>query len=195
MTWQHPFPKKTITSRFGSTRPPRTSPHRGTDYAPGAKKLIPAVTSGKVTKIDFSNILGWFMEFKTDEHGLYVGHAHLYCNKHDSINCDGSDHEDGSTCMSQLKVGDRLERGDWVGRVGDSGASRGAHLHITISKKPDMRFSKPFDIEKFIDQKIKKQKRQEKAKSKLPKIVKAKTMETEAHPGNHFGRFWKLWKK
>src|SRR6056297_747027 len=195
--WQHPFLKSTITDRFGDTEPPRTSSHRGTDYAPGAKKLIPAVTSGVVSKIDFSNILGWFMEFKTDEHGLYVGHAHLYCNKHDSINCDGSDHEDGSTCMSRLKVGDRLEMGDWVGRVGNSGASRGAHLHITISKKLDMRFSKPFDIEKFIDQKIAKQ---EKEKTKLPKIVKTKTMKVKPEVkhgslGQRFGRFWHLWKK
>jgi len=109
MTWQHPFPKETITDRFGDTEPPRTSPHRGTDYAPGAKKLIPAVTDGKITKIKFSNILGWFVEYQTDEHGLFVGNAHLYCNKHDSIDCDGTDHAPGETCMSQLKVGDRVK--------------------------------------------------------------------------------------
>ena len=167
MTWQHPFPKETITDRFGDNEPPRTSPHRGTDYAPGAKKLIPAVTDGVVTKIEYSNCLGWFVEYQTDEHGLFVGNAHLYCNKHDSIDCDGRDHEDGSTCMKNLKVGDRIKCCDPVGRVGNSGrCSRGAHLHITISKKPDMRYAKPFDIEKFIDQKIKKQNK------KKPKPVK-----------------------
>jgi murein DD-endopeptidase MepM/ murein hydrolase activator NlpD len=72
--------------------------------------------------------------------------------------------------MSQLKVGDRVAQGDWVGRVGNSGASRGAHLHITIAKKSDPRWAKTFDIEKFIDQKIAKQ---EKESSPLQKLAKA----------------------
>lgn len=159
--WQHPFSKSTITSRYGDNEPPRTNPHRGTDYAPGSKALIPAITSGVVTKIDYSNCLGWFVEFKTDEDNLYIGHAHLYCNKHNSINCSGKGHSDGSTCMKNLKVGDRVKRGQPVGRVGNSGScSRGAHLHITASKKPDMRYAKTFDIEKFIDQKIAKQEKE-----------------------------------
>jgi len=187
MTWQHPFPKNTITSRFGDNSPPRTSPHRGTDFAAGAKELIPAVTDGVVTKIFYSSCLGWVCEFKTDEHGLYVGHSHLYCNKHDSIDCDGSDHQDGSTCMSQLKVGHRVAQGDWVGRVGDSGTcSRGAHLHITISKKSDPRYAKTFDIEKFIDQKIKKQ---EKAKQ-----IKLTPLEKLSRAGVKIGTIW-TWAK
>lgn len=172
--WQHPFPKSTITSRFGEMKPPRTSPHRGTDYAPGAKELIPAVTDGKVTRIFYSDCLGWICEIKSDEHGLYIGHSHLYCNKHDSIDCDGTDHEDGSTCMKSLRVGDRVKIGDWVGRVGDSGTcSRGAHLHISVSKQSDPRYAKVFDLEKFIDAKIKKQERTAAAKART-RAVKAK---------------------
>lgn len=187
MTWQHPFPKNTITSRYGDTAR-RTSPHRGTDYAPGARKLIPAVTDGVVTKIDYSNCLGWFVEYKTDEHGLFVGNAHLYCNKHDTIDCDGSDHEDGSTCMSKLKVGERVSQGQPVGRIGTSGTcSTGPHLHITISKKPDMRWAKPFDIEKFIDQKIKKQKK--------AKVIKTTTLEKLHRGGVKIGTIWSWSKK
>jgi len=167
MTWQHPFPKSTITDRFNDFEPPRKSPHRGTDYAPGGKKLIPAITDGVVTKIFYSQVLGWVCEYKTDEHGLYVGNAHLYCNKHDTINCDGKDHEDGSTCMKRLKLGDRVKCCDPVGRVGNSGASRGAHLHITIAKKSDPRWAKTFDIEKFIDQKIRKQHKKEQKRKRL----------------------------
>jgi len=181
MTWQHPFPKNTITDRYGDNEPPRTSPHRGTDYAPSAKALIPAVTDGKVTMIKFSNCLGWFVEYKTDEHGLYIGNAHLYCNKHDSINCDGSDHAAGETCMKNLKVGDRVKIGQPVGRVGDSGeCSRGAHLHITASKTADMRFSKVFNLEKFIDQKIKKQERKADAIPPKQKRRKEKVEATES---------------
>jgi len=126
--------------------------------SPGAKKLIPALTDGVVTSIFYSSCLGWICEFKSDEHGIYIGHSHLYCNKHDSINCDGSGHEDGSTCMKNLKVGDRVKAGQPVGRTGNSGTcSRGAHLHLTFAKKSDPRYAKTFDPEKFIDQKLKKQ--------------------------------------
>jgi len=160
MTWQFPFPKNTITDRFNDFEPPRKSPHRGLDMAPGAKALIPAITDGVVTKIFYSQCLGWVCEFRSKQHGIYIGHSHLYCNKHDTIDCDGSDHNDGSTCMSQLKVGDSVAQGQPVGRVGNSGScSRGAHLHLTFAKKTDPRWAKTFDPEKFIDQKIAKQKK------------------------------------
>jgi murein DD-endopeptidase MepM/ murein hydrolase activator NlpD len=170
--WQYPFPKNTITSRYGDRGYPRTSPHRGVDFAPGAKDLIPAITDGVVTAIFYSGCLGWVCEFKSDDGGVYIGHSHLYCNKHNSIDCDGSDHEDGSTCMSKLKVGDRVKRGDWVGRIGNSGTcSRGAHLHLTFSKKPDPRYAKTFNPERFLDQKLAKQERE---KSALRQTKKAK---------------------
>ena len=181
MTWQFPFSKDTITDRFNDFEPPRKSPHRGLDMAPGAKALIPAITDGVVTKIFYSQCLGWVCEFKSDEHGIYIGHSHLYCNKHDTIDCDGSDHEDGSTCMSQLKVGDRVECCDPVGRVGNSGTcSRGAHLHLTFAKKSDPRWAKTFDPEKFLDQKIRKQRNQ---KRKQKKYSRAGTIWTWARFG------------
>ena len=150
--WQHPFDKKTITSRFGATAN-RKTPHRGTDYAPGVKEIIPSVTAGRVTKIFYSKCLGWVCEVKSDDGGFYVGYCHLYCNKHKTAECDGKDHK-GDTCIKNLKVGDRVAMGEPVGRVGNSGdCSRGAHLHITISKRSDPRYAPMFDIEKFIDSK------------------------------------------
>lgn len=188
--WQHPFPKSTITSRFGAKESFRSNPHRGLDYAPGAKSLIPAITDGVVTKIFYSSVLGWVCEIKTDEHGLYIGHSHLYCNKHKSIDCDGTKHTDGSTCMSKLKVGDSVKQGQPVGRVGTSGWSTGPHLHLTFSKQSDPRYAKTFDPEKFIDQKIRKQERQANAlqrKEKRQKKVKPTL-------GSKYGRFWRLLK-
>lgn len=154
--WQHPFPKETITDRFGDNEPPRTSPHRGTDYAPGAKELIRSVTKGRVNKIFYSKCLGWVME-QTSESGKYfIGYSHLNCHKH-GINCDGSGHQDGSTCMKNLKVGDELEFGQWVGRVGNTGTcSRGAHLHLTLARKSDPRYARTRDAEKYIDRQIEK---------------------------------------
>ncbi len=184
MTWQHPFAKNKITSRYGDKAPPRTSPHRGLDYAPRSRALIPAITDGVVTSIFYSSCLGWICEFKSDEHGIYIGHSHLYCNKHDSINCDGSDHADGSTCMKNLQVGDRVKLGQPVGRTGNSGTcSRGAHLHLTFSKKTDPRYAKTFDPEKFIDQKIKKQEKVKTlASSQKPAKTKPKVTKPENSP-------------
>mgnify|MGYP003630271729 CR=1 FL=1 len=172
--WQHPFDKSTITDGFGDNEPPRTGPHRGADYAPGAKELIPAVTDSVVTRIFYSGCLGWVCEIQTAEHGIYIGHSHLYCNKHDSIDCNGSDHTDGTTCMSQLKVGQRVTQGQPVGRVGNSGTcSRGAHLHLTFSKRPDPRYAKTFDPVTFIDQKIAKQSKVTRATKRQSKSVRA----------------------
>jgi hypothetical protein len=170
--WQHPFDKSTITDGFGDNEPPRKGPHRGADYAPGGGKLIPAVTDSVITRIFYSGCLGWLCEMQSNEHGIYIGHSHLYCNKHDSRDCDGSDHEDGSTCMSKLKVGQKVVMGQPIGRVGNSGTcSRGDHLHLTFSKSPDPRYAKTFDPVSFIDQKIAKQ---DKAKAKSARVTKRK---------------------
>lgn len=175
--WQHPFPKSTITSPFGSMVR-RVSPHRGLDYAPKSKALIPAITDSVITAIWYSECLGWICEMRSVEHNIYIGHSHLYCNKHDTVDCDGKDHEDGSTCMSKLKVGDSVKLGQWVGRVGNSGfCSRGSHLHLTFSKRTNPARAKTFDPEKFIDQKIAKQNK------KAKKVIAG---------GNKAGRFWHL---
>ncbi len=148
--WQHPFPESTITSRFGSLAR-RKTPHRGTDYAPKAGSLIPAVTDGECVAVRWSNVLGWVMIQKAGKH--YIGYCHLSCNKH-GINCKGLvDHKDGSTCMVRLKPGDKLKMGQPAGRVGNTGsASRGAHLHITLGttlKSPF--YGVVYDIAKFIN--------------------------------------------
>ena len=177
MTWQHPFPKSTLTDLFGDKAPPRTSPHRGADYAPGENKIIPSVTDGFVNRIFWSNCLGWICEVKSDDHSIYIGYSHLACAKH-GVNCSGTGaHKDGSTCMKNLKVGDRVSAGQPVGRVGNTGScSRGAHLHLTFAKKSDPRYAKTFDPVKFIDQKIRKQKKAASQKS--------------GELGRKYGRFW-----
>lgn len=175
MTWMHPFDKKTITSRFGDNKPPRTNPHRGLDYAPRSRSIIPAITDGIVTRIFYNGCLGWVCEFQSSDGGVFIGHSHLYCNKHNSINCNGSDHEDGSTCMKSLKVGDAVTTGQPVGRTGNSGTcSRGAHLHLTFAKRSNPATARTFNPEKFIDQKLAKQERKTNA---LRQTKKAKEIE------------------
>ena len=187
--WQHPLPKNTITSRYGATAR-RKSPHRGTDYAGKKKILIRAVTDGVIEKIFYSKCLGWVCVQKTDDDGVYVGYSHLYCNKHDTTECDGKDHEN-DTCMKNLKVGDKLKIGQPVGRQGNSGdCSKGDHVHATIHKTPDPRYAKTWDIEKFIDQKIeawekhelqgKKEKEEKKGLLESPKPAKQKSSKVVA---------------
>lgn len=180
--WQHPFPKSTITDRFNDFEPPRKSPHRGTDYAPKAKSLIPAVTDGRVNKIFYSQCLGWVIEQTSASGKYFIGYSHLNCAKH-GINCDGSGHDDGSTCMKNLKAGDPIKVGQPVGRTGNTGScSRGAHLHLTLARKSDPRWAKTQDIEKYIDKQISKQR---KALPKPLPVIKP-TM------GSKYGRFWRL---
>lgn len=154
MTWRHPFDKKTITSVFGTTVR-RTSPHRGTDYAPKPNALIPAIAKGTVKVTAWSNCLGWYMVQTAwaDGKTWYIGYCHLSCNTH-GINCKGpSQHPDGSNNFVRLKVGDKLEQGDPVGRVGNTGScSRGAHLHATLGRSAkSVSTGKVYDLAAFID--------------------------------------------
>lgn len=220
MSWIHPFPKSTITSRFGTTVR-RESAHRGTDYAPKADSLIPAVTTGKITNIYWSDCLGWVCEQNSANSKHIISYCHLSCTKH-GINCKGpSRHKDGSNCMKNLKVGDKVTvNKTWVGRCGNTGScSRGAHLHIVLGlKSRSAVYGSVYDFEKFADSQIEQAK---KAKAAQPKIVETKTFEPEVvvtppepqeevketatiqtpvelpkHTlGQRMGRFWTLWGK
>lgn len=134
----------------------RKTPHRGTDYAPGANKLIPAVTDGECVAVQWSNVLGWVMIQKASTGKHFIGYCHLSCNKH-GIDCKGpSEHPDGSTCMVKLAPGAKLKMGQPAGRCGNTGsASRGAHLHLTLGTTLKSPFrGRVYDIAKFIDKMI-----------------------------------------
>ena len=183
--WLFPFPKNTITDGYGDNEPPRTSPHRGTDFAPGSKSLITAATHGKVTDIYWSNVLGWVCEQESASGKYRVSYCHLNCSKH-GIDCRGPKaHPDGSNCMKNLKVGDKLVAGEtYVGRVGNTGASRGAHLHLVLGKSHRSAVSGyTKDPVKYIDKQIRKQnerlQEQEEEVTESPKTVSEKPQEQE----------------
>lgn len=153
--WKHPFDAKTITSVFG-TMERRTNPHRGTDYAPGAESLIPAVTDGYCVAVEWSNCLGWVMVQAASTGKHYIGYCHLSCAKHGQDCVGPSAHKDGSTCMKNLKPGDSLMLGQPAGRVGNTGScSRGAHLHLTLGTRLKSVYNgRVYDIAKFIDKQV-----------------------------------------
>jgi len=61
--------------------------------------------------------------------------------------------------MKNLKVGDKLVAGEtYVGRVGNTGASRGAHLHLVLGKSHRSAvWGYTKDPVKYIDKQIRKQ--------------------------------------
>lgn len=122
MTWVLPFDDKFLTGHFGKIRDFRKSvPHRGTDWAPGNGRLIPAIASGEVVSIKLEKGLGWVVETKVTDHKgktWYVAYCH---------------------CLEEpkkLKVGDKVVAGKThVAKVGNTGTlTTGAHLHATLSK-------------------------------------------------------------
>ena len=137
---RHPFPKKTITSRFGTTSR-RLTAHRGLDYAPKEGTKIPAVADGTIQTVKFSKILGWVLVQSAWDaikgRTVFIGYCHLQDKP-------------------ELKVGDRVKEGQPIGKVGNTGsASRGAHLHLTIGPRVTSVFmGVVFDPEIFIDEQI-----------------------------------------
>lgn len=141
-SWMLPFPDSTLTGHFGKIRTFKgapTNPHRGTDWAPGADKVIPNISAGEVALIQWSNIMGWGLIIKTDDKDTdgkpwFIGYHHLSCVKH-GINCKGPGVHGEHSPFASTKVGDRKDLGEAVGRIGNTGsASSGSHGHFTLSK-------------------------------------------------------------
>ena len=135
---RHPFPKATITSRYGVTTN-RPNAHRGLDYAVKDGTWIPAVSAGTVVLNAWSDVLGWCVVHSVwdaiNKKTMFVGYAHL-------------------KSKSPHKVGARVREGQGVGRQGNTGsASRGSHLHLTVGPTARHIFiGATVDPEKFIDE-------------------------------------------
>lgn len=143
MSWIMPFPEKAITGEYGTMsdfrRKNKMQAHSGTDWAPAGsnkgKTAIPAIASGTIKLVQWSNVLGWVVvqsAMDKDKKVKYIGYCHLACNKC-GINCKGN--HDSNVAIT-LKVGDKVKAGDPVATLGNTGsASSGAHLHATLSDR------------------------------------------------------------
>jgi murein DD-endopeptidase MepM/ murein hydrolase activator NlpD len=118
---QWPFPYAVpISDGWGERVAPCrgcSSYHRGVDFTPGAGTPIYAIAGGTVTYTEVSNY-GFgnhvFIEHNVAGKSFVSLYAHMQMNS------------------SPLKVGDVVAVGDFVGLVGDTGASVGAHLHFEL---------------------------------------------------------------
>jgi murein DD-endopeptidase MepM/ murein hydrolase activator NlpD len=116
--WPFPYPVP-ITDGFGD-RPPGsagTAHHNGVDFVPGAGTPIYAIADGVVSlhqedQYGFGNHV--FLSHSVNGENFDSVYAHM---------------QYGS---SPLAVGDTIKVGDFIGLVGNTGASYGAHLHFEI---------------------------------------------------------------
>lgn len=156
-----PFPANTITGVYGSMSEYRRKngmqAHSGTDFAPAGsnkkKTLIPFVAKGKITLIQWSNVLGWVVEHTAwdvkKKKAAYIGYSHLACAKH-GVNCKGG--HDAAIAIPALKVGQEIEEGATVLEMGNTGsASSAKHLHLTISWKHKGVFGMTADKFDFVE--------------------------------------------
>lgn len=115
-----PFPVAVqISSGFGARVAPCrycSSYHRGVDFVPGRGAPIYAIADGVVTQQEYSGGYGEhaYIEHEINGQTVLSVYAHM------------------ESASSPLEVGDRVEVGDFIGLVGNTGTSTGPHLHFEI---------------------------------------------------------------
>ena len=111
-----PLKRGRISSKFGYRKNPfngRHQHHNGLDIAAPIGRLIRASADGVVTRSGkMSNGCGI---------GVYINHGSF-----ETIYCHAS--------KVLVKKGDRVRRGQNIGRVGSTGYSTGPHLHFEVRK-------------------------------------------------------------
>lgn len=115
-----PFPYATpISSGYGDRVAPCrgcSSHHNGVDFTPGMGTPIYAIADGVVTAAEFSGSFG--------QH-VYLDHV-IGGKKVESI------YGHMISGSSPLSAGQTVKVGDFIGLVGSTGASTGAHLHLEV---------------------------------------------------------------
>ena len=116
----HPLPGK-VSAHYGEMSAFRKKrgmqPHSGTDYPAKRGTPFKAVAKGTIQLIQYSKVLGWVtvQSIWHDNKTYYVG----YC------------HQDSKP---DLEVGQKITEGQIIGKVGNTGVSSGAHLHMTFGR-------------------------------------------------------------
>ena len=138
--WRLPLDKIHLGPVFGLKDTYHPNGHRGTDYngvpeGTPVKAVADGMTVVAVKDLTASPGLGNSIVLQIGSR--MFGYHHL---------------KDAPT----LKIGDKVNAGDVVGKLGNTGSySHGAHLHFTLSDKPDGGWvGNVFDAHKFLLEKI-----------------------------------------
>lgn len=115
-----------ITSPFGHRNSDPSQPHGGIDYGATEGTKIPTPVSGTVNDVnhdDWGGGYGNYVQIK-DKNGNFHMFAHM-------------------NSPTPLAVGQQVSQGDYVGAVGNTGHSEGAHLHYEIDPPNNEGAEKP----------------------------------------------------
>jgi len=115
-----------ITSPFGHRNSDPSQPHGGIDYGADEGTKIPTPVSGTVNDVnhdDWGGGYGNYVQIK-DKNGNFHMFAHM-------------------NAPTPLAVGQQVNQGDYVGAVGNTGHSEGAHLHYEIDPPNNEGAEKP----------------------------------------------------
>jgi hypothetical protein len=112
IVWGHPFTFYSSRSR-GFTGQYSAGKHAGIDYTPGAGTPIHAVADG--------NIVYSVGDHPTYGQVVFVDHGGGYTSRYAHMQAG-----------SRVSAGQFVTRGTYLGRVGNTGQSYGAHLHVEV---------------------------------------------------------------
>ena len=119
-TIRWPFPTAVpISSGFGDRVAPCrycSSNHRGVDFIPGSGAPIFAIADGVVAASEFGGGYGQYAYIEHEINGQTILSVYAHMQR-DS---------------SPLRAGEKVRVGDFIGLVGNTGTSTGAHLHFEI---------------------------------------------------------------
>ncbi|CAH0447987.1 tail fiber protein [Vibrio phage vB_VpaM_sm033] len=105
--------KGRLTSPYGNRRVKgKLTFHRGVDWADYEGSPIVAAADGIVRRHGWSDSYGK-VTYIEHENGWYTRYAHMHT-------------------LADLKVGDKISQGTMIGTMGNTGKSRGVHLHFEI---------------------------------------------------------------
>jgi len=128
------FPQETQVTTFSSTFGDRRSGgrrHHGVDLMAPKMTRVYAAADGYVTRIETSSLAGRYVEI-THFGGWVTKYVHL---NNDTPGTDDGDADWSLTLASSVDIGARVEAGQLIAWVGDSGnaESTGSHTHFELA--------------------------------------------------------------
>lgn len=121
-----PLPKRNIKDGWYNDRSNATRRHMGTDITAPEGRIIHAIGAGAVLYIGYTDLAGNYVVV-ADNYGFRLTYCHMV------------------EPTTHVKVGDRVEAGQIIGNVGNTGNSDAPHLHLSVIT-PEYRYVNPYPL-------------------------------------------------